>query len=172
MFWPDPKARTGWPFRSAEILGRAGTLCSVLAERHAPASDRLAIDVAGLAVRTPLGLAAGFDKSARAVRFMATLGFGHLEVGSISAEPSGGNPRPRLFRIPADRGIVVNYGLPNDGAELVARRLDGLRLPVPLGVNVVSTNHGATRRRSPTTRSSATTCARCAACSRRRTICA
>jgi dihydroorotate dehydrogenase len=70
-------------------------------------------------------------------------GFGHIEVGSISAEPSSGNPNPRLFRIPQDRGIVVNYGLPNDGADRVAQRLAGLRACAPLGINIVSTNRGA-----------------------------
>jgi dihydroorotate dehydrogenase (fumarate)/dihydroorotate dehydrogenase len=91
---------------------------------------------------SPLGLAAGFDKSARAVPFLAALGFGHVEVGSISAQPSHGNPKPRLFRIPADEGIVVNYGLPNEGAERIAQRLPRVRAGAPLGINIVSTNRG------------------------------
>ena len=99
-----------------------------------------------------MGLAAGFDKSARAVPFLAALGFGHVEVGSISAEPSAGNPKPRLFRIPLDRGIVVNYGLPNDGADQVARRLAGLHACAPLGINLVSTNRGPGAAASPTKR--------------------
>jgi dihydroorotate dehydrogenase (fumarate)/dihydroorotate dehydrogenase len=60
----------------------------------------------------------------------------------VSAEPSGGNPRPRLFRLPAERAIVVHYGVPNDGADRVAARLPGGPHPVPLGVNVVNTNRG------------------------------
>jgi dihydroorotate dehydrogenase len=87
-------------------------LCAALAARHDTHSERLRTDVAGLAMRSPLGLAAGFDKSARAVRLLATLGFGHLEVGSISAERSrrmsptrwasmrsSGAPRPREKRV-------------------------------------------------------------------------
>jgi dihydroorotate dehydrogenase (fumarate)/dihydroorotate dehydrogenase len=75
------------------------------------------------------------------------LGFGHVEIGSVSAEPSRGNPRPRLFRLPADRAIVVAYGVPNDGAVRVAERLSRgplSRAPhrVPLGINVVNTNRG------------------------------
>jgi dihydroorotate dehydrogenase len=58
----------------------------------------------------------------------------------VSAQPSDGNPRPRLFRLPEDEAIVVSYGVPNDGAEAVAARLDGRRLPIPLGVNLVKTN--------------------------------
>jgi dihydroorotate dehydrogenase len=107
---------------------------------------RLAVEVAGLRFRTPLGLAAGFDKSARAVPFLAALGFGHVEVGSMSADPSAGNPRPRLFRLPAERAIVVHYGGPNDGAERVARRLSAPRPALPLGVNLVSTNRGPGER--------------------------
>src|SRR5581483_7090704 len=97
----------------------------------------------GLKFASPLGLAAGFDKSGQALPLLASLGFGHVEIGSISAEPSAGNPKPRLFRLPMDRGIVVNYGLPNDGADAIAERLASTRkLPVPLGINVVNTNRG------------------------------
>jgi dihydroorotate dehydrogenase len=92
---------------------------------------------------SPLGLAAGFDKSARAVPLLSALGFGHVEVGSVSADPSAGNPRPRLWRLADERAILVHYGVPNDGAERVAARLAVSWPSVPLGVNVVSTNRGA-----------------------------
>jgi dihydroorotate dehydrogenase len=115
------------------------------AMRAATAIDdgRLALDVAGLRFPSPIGLAAGFDKSGTAISALAGLGFGSVEIGSISVDPSIGNPRPRLWRLPDDRGIVVHYGLPNDGAEVIARRLSNTRLPVPLGVNLVVTNRGA-----------------------------
>lgn len=102
----------------------------------------LAIVVGGVPFANPIGLAAGFDKSGRAVRALAAMGFGHLEIGSISADRSAGNPRPRLWRLAADEGILVHYGLPNDGAAAVASRLNGYQLPVPLGVNIVKTNRG------------------------------
>jgi dihydroorotate dehydrogenase (fumarate)/dihydroorotate dehydrogenase len=98
------------------------------------------VTVAGLRFATPIGLAAGFDKSARAVPFLSALGFSHVEVGSVSAGASVGNPAPRLFRLPAERAVVVHYGVPNDGAEAVATRLAAPRPAVPLGINVVSTN--------------------------------
>lgn len=104
--------------------------------------DRLVTEVAGLRFPTPIGLAAGFDKSGSAIRALAGLGFGSIEIGSISLDPSSGNPRPRLWRLPADEGIVVHYGLPNDGAQVIAERLSGTRLPVPLGINLVVTNRG------------------------------
>ncbi len=107
-----------------------------------PSDPRLAVTVAGVRFPSPLGLAAGFDKSARAVPALSALGFGHVEIGSVSVDPSAGNPRPRLFRVPAERAIVVNYGVPNDGASVVAARLAAAAAAVPVGVNVVSTNRG------------------------------
>jgi dihydroorotate dehydrogenase (fumarate)/dihydroorotate dehydrogenase len=105
--------------------------------------ERLPIEVAGLHFPSPIGLAAGFDKSGLAISALAALGFGSVEIGSISIDPSIGNPRPRLWRLPEDRAIVVHYGLPNDGAAAIARRLSTAKLPVPLGVNLVVTNRGA-----------------------------
>ena len=83
----------------------------------ASADPRLEIEIAGLRFANPIGLAAGFDKSGTAIEGLAALGFGSVEIGSISIDPSQGNPRPRLFRLPQDRAIVVHYGLPNDGAR-------------------------------------------------------
>src|SRR5579872_1025832 len=103
---------------------------------------RLAVDIAGLHFPTPIGLAAGFDKSGGAISALAGLGFGSIEIGSISIDRSIGNPKPRLWRLPDDRGIIVHYGLPNDGAVAIAERLSKTRLPVPLGVNLVVTNRG------------------------------
>lgn len=105
--------------------------------------SRLDTVVAGLRFPTPLGLAAGFDKSGTAVEMLAGLGFGFVEIGSVSIDLSLGNARPRLFRLPEDRAIVVHYGLPNDGARAVAKRLANMHLPVPLGINLVKTNRGA-----------------------------
>ncbi len=103
---------------------------------------RLGLDVAGLHFPTPIGLAAGFDKSGSAIRALAGLGFGSIEIGSVSIDPSQGNRKPRLWRLPDDHGIVVHYGLPNDGARTIAERLSHIRLPVPLGINLVVTNRG------------------------------
>lgn len=99
------------------------------------------VRVMGLDFPHVLGLAAGFDKDARGIDALAALGFGHVEVGTVTGEPQPGNPRPRLFRLPADRAIVNRMGFNNDGAEAVARRLAGraARAPVDgpvLGVNV------------------------------------
>lgn len=103
---------------------------------------RLRTTAAGLRLANPIGLAAGWDKSGRALRMIDAMGFGSAEIGSVSARPSRGNPPPRLFRLPQERAIIVNYGLPNDGAEVVAQRLAAHRPRHPLGVNIVKTNDG------------------------------
>lgn len=108
----------------------------------ANSDPRLETEVAGLRFANPVGLAAGFDKNGTAVAALAALGFGSVEIGSISIDPSQGNPLPRLFRLPQDRAIVVHYGLPNDGARAVAERLAAIRLSCPLGINIVKTNRG------------------------------
>jgi dihydroorotate dehydrogenase len=77
----------------------------------------------GLTFANPLGLAAGFDKNAVGVDALAALGFGSVEVGTVTALPQPGNEQPRLFRLPADRAIVNRMGFNNDGAEAVAQRL-------------------------------------------------
>jgi dihydroorotate dehydrogenase len=81
------------------------------------------VQAMGLTFRNPLGLAAGFDKNAVGIDALAALGFGFVEVGTVTARPQPGNPRPRLFRLPTDQAIVNRMGFNNDGAEEVARRL-------------------------------------------------
>jgi dihydroorotate dehydrogenase len=81
------------------------------------------VEAMGLTFPHPLGLAAGFDKNAVGIDALAALGFGHVEIGTVTGEPQPGNPRPRLFRLPADRAVINRMGFNNDGAEAVARRL-------------------------------------------------
>ncbi|HET7432477.1 MAG TPA: quinone-dependent dihydroorotate dehydrogenase [Nocardioides sp.] len=81
------------------------------------------VEAMGLSFANPLGLAAGFDKNAVGVDALGALGFGFVEIGTVTALPQPGNPRPRLFRLPADRAIVNRMGFNNDGAEVVAARL-------------------------------------------------
>jgi dihydroorotate dehydrogenase len=109
----------------------------MLDRRYAVDDDRLATEAFGLSVPNPVGVAAGFDKNATMPRALAALGFGHVEVGAVTAEPQAGNERPRLFRLPADRALVNRMGFNNEGADRVGRRLAETALPeVPVGINV------------------------------------
>lgn len=127
---------------SIQAAARLGWARGALSSFYGFADPSLETEVCGLTFPNPLGLAAGYDKSGEAVNALAGLGFGHIEIGSVSADPSAGNPKPRLFRLPEDRALVVHYGLQNDGAEVIARRVARAGLPVPLGVNIVKTNRG------------------------------
>ncbi len=102
--------------------------------------QRLSQNIWGLTFPNPVGLAAGFDKNATSSPLMASLGFGFVEVGSVTANPSTGNPKPRSFRLPKDLSLINRLGLNNDGAQTISRRLKKLNLPIPLGVNIAKTH--------------------------------
>ncbi|NYG56061.1 quinone-dependent dihydroorotate dehydrogenase [Nocardioides perillae] len=142
----DPEQAHHAAFRAI----RAGRPVAARAVTHlARAGDPVPVEAMGLRFPSALGLAAGFDKDAVGVDALAALGFGHVEVGTVTGEPQPGNPRPRLFRLPDDRAVVNRMGFNNEGAEVVARRLAaraGHRPPPPtdgrrpvLGVNVGKT---------------------------------
>ena len=95
----------------------------------------------GLTFPDALGLAAGFDKNAVGIDALAALGFGFVEVGTVTGEPQPGNPRPRLFRLPADRAVVNRMGFNNDGAEVVARRLARAARPRGAATVVLGRQH-------------------------------
>ena len=99
-------------------------------------TDRLRVRIAGLSLPNPLGLAAGFDKNAVALAPLARLGFGFLEAGAATPEPQPGNPRPRLFRLTEDRGVINRFGFNNDGAAAIAARLAGRPAGAVIGLNL------------------------------------
>lgn len=108
--------------------------------RNTTAPDpRLGSEVFGLRFPTPVGLAAGFDKDAEAVRACRNLGFGFVEIGTVTPRPQAGNPKPRLFRLSQDRAVINRMGFNNGGAARAAQRLSGLdrsRVLPPVGVNI------------------------------------
>jgi dihydroorotate dehydrogenase len=130
-------------------LARHEPLREVLASRYVVADDRLATNLWGQAFPNPVGVAAGFDKNARAPGALAALGFGFVEVGGVTAEPQAGNPRPRLFRLPDDEALINRMGLNNDGATAVGQRLASQSVPVPVGVNVAK-SEGVPPEEAPT----------------------
>ena len=90
----------------------------------------------GLKFRNPLGIAAGFDKNGVVVNQLAALGFGFVEVGTVTFRPQTGNEKPRLFRLPKDHALINRLGFNNDGAEAVAERLSKLDRKCVVGVNI------------------------------------
>ncbi|WP_394823494.1 quinone-dependent dihydroorotate dehydrogenase [Pendulispora albinea] len=94
--------------------------------------------VMGLDFPNPIGLAGGFDKNARRARALAALGFGYLELGTVTARAQEPNPAPNLFRLPADRALINRLGFPNEGADPVTARVQRIRrgVPVPVGISI------------------------------------
>jgi dihydroorotate dehydrogenase len=97
--------------------------------------------VFGLTFPNPVGLAAGFDKNGVAIRAWAALGFGFVEVGTVTAKPQPGNPKPRIFRYPTQHALINRLGFNNDGADVIAERLRELRESgsapaIPIGINI------------------------------------
>jgi dihydroorotate dehydrogenase len=83
-----------------------------------------AVQAFGLTFKNPIGLAAGYDKDARAIRGLAALGFGHVEVGTVTPRPQPGNPRPRVFRLLEDEAVINRMGFPSLGSEYLQKQLD------------------------------------------------
>jgi len=113
-------------------------LIEPFARREFPGLEK---KVFGLTFPNPIGLAAGFDKNAEGVTVWPRLGFGFMELGTVTPRPQPGNPRPRIFRLPAEQGLINRLGFPNVGAEEVARRLEKIKAAdrwprVPVGLNL------------------------------------
>jgi len=96
--------------------------------------------ILGIKFPNPIGLAAGFDKDGVLTDITPRVGFGFTEVGSITGEPCEGNPKPRLWRLIKSKGIVVYYGLKNDGCEKILKRLKNKTFTIPIGISIAKTN--------------------------------
>lgn len=110
--------------------------------RRVPGVAGEPVEAMGLRFPHPFGLAAGFDKNGVGIDALGALGFGHVEIGTVTGEPQPGNPRPRLFRLPEDRAVVNRMGFNNEGAEAVATRLARRGCPGDgpvLGINIGKT---------------------------------
>lgn len=94
-------------------------LADAFAARYRVDDDRLRTEAFDCSFENPVGVAAGFDKNAEVPDVLGALGFGHVEVGGVTAEPQDGNPRPRMFRLREDRGLINRMGLNNEGADAV-----------------------------------------------------
>ncbi|WP_458207204.1 quinone-dependent dihydroorotate dehydrogenase [Haladaptatus sp. NG-SE-30] len=120
------------------LRGVQRTPAERLLEAHYRVDDpRLAVEAFGQTFPNPVGVAAGFDKNAQIPSALASLGFGHVEIGGVTAEAQAGNPRPRMFRLREDEGIINRMGFNNHGADRIGARMAQQSLPdVPVGANI------------------------------------
>ncbi len=130
LFQLEPERAHEWTTKFMRLAHRCGLL-----GREAP-PDGAPVRVMGLDFPNRLGLAAGMDKSASAVEAWAALGFGAVEVGTLTPRPQPGNPRPRLFRLPAQRALINRMGFNNPGIEAAVARLRQRRTRAIVGVNI------------------------------------
>jgi dihydroorotate dehydrogenase len=125
------------PPEMAHALALRTLRTGLVAARPVPSSTRLATSLFGRELPHPLGIAAGFDKNAEAVSGLFRLGFAMVEIGTVTPRPQAGNPRPRLFRLPAQRALINRLGFNNQGLEAVRARLAGrARAAGLLGANI------------------------------------
>jgi dihydroorotate dehydrogenase len=143
LFRLDPERAHALGKRALAAVAAVPPLDARWRRRHRVDDPRLAQTLLGRRFPNPVGLAAGFDKDAEVVRAMPALGFGFVEVGTVTPEPQAGNPRPRLFRFPGAATLQNRLGFNNRGMAALADRLDRLdrldrrgRLELPLGVNL------------------------------------
>lgn len=139
LFRLDPERAHHIVMGGLAIASRAVSLPRLAAAFGPPPDPRLAVEAFGLRFANPLGLAAGLDKDGVAFPALAAMGFGSVELGSVTAAPQPGNPRPRLFRLVEDEALINRMGFNNAGAAALAARLAAVtRRPggAVLGVNV------------------------------------
>jgi dihydroorotate dehydrogenase len=145
LFKFDPEVIHDFFVSAGYWLGKlpfAKTMTSILFSYK---SRRLRQTVLGIKFKNPIGLVAGFDKNARLTQILPSVGFGFEVVGSITGEKCAGNSeRPRLWRLPKSKGLVVFYGLMNDGCEAIGKRLSKLKFRFPIGVSIAKTNDDTT----------------------------
>ena len=109
----------------------------ILAKNFVMADERLSQNIGGLHFYNPVGLAAGYDKNATMIRSLSALGFGFLEIGTITYRPQSGNPKPRIFRHVEEESVQNSMGFNNDGANAISKRLKYVYpYSIPLGVNI------------------------------------
>ena len=147
IFLFSPEVAHEWTMRLLTLACAIPGVAWMLRRHYTVTDKRLEVSIAGLTFPNPVGLAAGFDKDARWLKEMRTLGFGFVEIGTVTPIPQKGNPRPRLFRLPADRGVINRMGFNNGGmvqaAAKLRRRPEGLLVGGNIGKNKTTPNASA-----------------------------
>ena len=140
LFQQDAEHAHELAVNSLALLGRMSPICRLLEAYNRSGATNQPVECLGLKFPNRVGLAAGFDKNARAWPAAASLGFGHVEIGTITLLRQPGNERPRVFRFPQQEAVINRMGFNNEGAEAVAARLtkqaSSAQRRIPLGINL------------------------------------
>ncbi|NII23713.1 quinone-dependent dihydroorotate dehydrogenase [Pseudoflavitalea sp. X16] len=106
-----------------KLACKVGFIKRLISQKNTPGNQQLRHELFGLHFKNPVGLAAGFDKNALYLNELEALGFGYVEIGTVTPKPQAGNDQPRLFRLPKDQALINRMGFNNDGVKMVAKRL-------------------------------------------------
>ncbi|MEN9219358.1 MAG: quinone-dependent dihydroorotate dehydrogenase [Thermostichales cyanobacterium BF4_bins_65] len=137
LFRGDPELVHALSLGLAARISSSGLLLEQVRKLYKlPPTERMEQNLWGLPFSHPLGLAAGFDKNGQGIPLWAALGLAFVEIGTVTAQPQPGNPRPRLFRLPRDQAILNSLGFNNWGAQVVAEHLRHQPRSIPLGINL------------------------------------
>ncbi|MBI4447297.1 MAG: quinone-dependent dihydroorotate dehydrogenase [Acidobacteria bacterium] len=139
LFTLDPEWVHEGTISLSERLSRSSLALRMVRRFYDVQHKGLELSLGGLQFKNPIGLAAGFDKNGRIHPLMAALGFGHVDIGSVSLRPWRGNPSPTLLRLPKDGALINRPGLKSEGSEKVYERLKKSAFTVPIGMNLVKT---------------------------------
>ncbi len=136
LFRLSPEKAHGFTFTLVQILFQIPFVKTIFYGLYNTNSKHLEREVFGLKFKNPVGLAAGFDKNAKLCNQLAYMGFGFIEVGTVTPKPQEGNPQPRLFRLPEDNALINRMGFNNQGTKRMVQRLRGRYAAVIIGGNI------------------------------------
>lgn len=140
FFAQDPERVHDHMIATGHRLGRIAVTRALTRLAFGYSHPSLRTTVAGLRFNNPVGLSAGFDKQAEVINIIPRVGFGFMEIGSVTGTPGPGNPKPRLWRLPKSKSLAVHYGLNSIGSQAAAERVRAARRDFPLGINIAKAN--------------------------------
>ena len=151
LFLFDPEGVHYFAMNSFRLLCKIAPLKKIITSRFSVNNSKLQTNFLGLTFKNPVGLGAGFDKNAMYLTELEAMGFGFVEIGTVTPKGQAGNDKPRLFRLPKDKALINRMGFNNDGAEIIAERLKKWRSAVSstmviggnIGKNKVTPNEDA-----------------------------
>lgn len=141
LFWFDAEEVHYFSMDMLRFFCGFSFIKKILKKKFTP-SNNFSKEVFGITFSNPLGLAAGFDKNAKYLNELETLGFGFVEIGTVTPLPQTGNPKPRLFRLPKDKALINRMGFNNDGAKAVAERVGNYKLQTKNSKLIIGGNIG------------------------------
>ena len=142
LFWFDAEDVHYFSMSMLSLFCRFSFIKNYLKKKFTPKISNLSKEVFGITFSNPVGLAAGFDKNAKYLNELEALGFGYVEIGTVTPLPQDGNPKPRLFRLPKDKALINRMGFNNEGAKTAAERVRSYKLKTKNSGFIIGGNIG------------------------------